>query len=112
MITILYPCCEYHQKLKSHYKGRLQAIFALLGYTPRTVHKIYDIMASEGVSKTMLSFALSEKCWCHEHPNPDLFRKFMGTILQIKNQGTMPDSVEDRIKLLENIANSVIGEQP
>lgn len=101
------PCCDYHQKIKAMYEGQIRGILAVVGGSPRYAHQIYDIL-TQHVSVHMLAFALSEKCLCHEHPNPPLFREFMGKLLALKDKGNIPDSIDDRLDLLESLANAVL----
>jgi len=104
------PCCDYHEKLKAKYEGQIRGILVVLGGgNPRKVHQLYDLITQQ-ISPHILSFALSPKCICNEHPNPPLFRKMMGKVLAAKRVGLVPSTEEGVWTLLDKLADEVLDE--
>lgn len=104
------PCCRYRRIKRVKYLARLRGILAVLDPSPRMAHRAAEDLAYR-VPSSILDFVMAEECPCHSHPEPELFRRFIGKLLEAKKHGTTPNSLDERLDLLERLAQEAIREE-
>jgi hypothetical protein len=93
-------CCKFFEEQQRLMAVRIKVLHAIGANKPRDV-----VMMADEIKRSqpwLLELLSGEHCPCQDHPNPELFGKWIGRIVQAREAGREL-TLEDAIDLGESL---------